>query len=275
VAPSARRVQVNPSSNTNCAVVRLVLPERPGRHRYGVRTSPQHARHVDAALSDWAWSVAAKWQFSASTSPASTKRWNYEVANGLVTNKLKRNSFWGVGHDDQRRRQRPVLLCTTARLRTARAARSTRRQPVITPNAVTGSNISRVAGLAKGDNTGASHWEVSYSYDLSRRTRIYTGYVKINNDSNASYNFNINAYPGNAGGRYGRSGRHEGRRLRDGHVPQLLIADRICGASGPPDRSTRRAPSGARFFPLFDDARHSAFEASTSTAISCAGGENT
>jgi len=55
-----------------------------------------------------------------------------------------------------------------------------------------------VAGLAKGDNTGATQWEVSYSYDLSRRTRIYTGYVKINNDSNASYNFNINAYPGSA-----------------------------------------------------------------------------
>jgi predicted porin len=72
--------------------------------------------------------------------------------------------------------------------------------PTITQNAVVGSNISRVAGLAKGDNTGAKHWEVSYSYDLSKRTRIYTGYVKLNNDSNASYNFNINAYPGNANG---------------------------------------------------------------------------
>ena len=40
---------------------------------------------------------------------------------------------------------------------------------------------------------------VGDSADLSRRTRIYTGYVKINNDSNASYNFNINAYPGSAG----------------------------------------------------------------------------
>ena len=39
---------------------------------------------------------------------------------------------------------------------------------------------------------------MSYSYDLSKRTRIYTGYVKINNDSNASYNFNINPYPGSA-----------------------------------------------------------------------------
>ncbi len=54
------------------------------------------------------------------------------------------------------------------------------------------SQISRVAGLAKGPNTGATQWEVSYSYDLSKRTRVYTGYVKINNDSNASYNFNIN-----------------------------------------------------------------------------------
>ena len=58
-------------------------------------------------------------------------------------------------------------------------------------------------GASVIDNTGAKHWEVSYSYDLSRRTRIYTGYVKINNDDNASYNFNINAYPGNAGSAVG------------------------------------------------------------------------
>ena len=72
-------------------------------------------------------------------------------------------------------------------------------QPVITTErASSTSNISRVAGLAKGANTGATQWEVSYSYDLSKRTRVYTGYVKINNDSNASYNFNINSYPGSA-----------------------------------------------------------------------------
>jgi hypothetical protein len=33
---------------------------------------------------------------------------------------------------------------------------------------------------------------------LSKRTRVYVGYVKINNDANASYNFNINPYPGSA-----------------------------------------------------------------------------
>ena len=65
--------------------------------------------------------------------------------------------------------------------------------------------MSRVAGLAKGPNTGADQWEVSYAYDLSRRTQVYTGYVKINNDSNASYNFNINPY-GNAGGRRQKPG---------------------------------------------------------------------
>ena len=128
----------------------------------------------------------------------------YEVSNGTgplqpVRNKLKRNSFWAVDTTINVGANGQVFLywgkaSDGTRQRGRHAAtdrhpeRSRRRR-----------NISRVAGLAKGDNTGATQWEVSYSYDLSKRTRVYTGYVKINNDSNASYNFNINAYPGNAG----------------------------------------------------------------------------
>jgi len=44
-------------------------------------------------------------------------------------------------------------------------------------------------------NTGATHWEASYSYPLSSRTLLYAGYVKIANQSNASYTFDTNPYP--------------------------------------------------------------------------------
>jgi predicted porin len=54
---------------------------------------------------------------------------------------------------------------------------------------------SRVGGLVKGVDTGASQWEVSYTYVLSARTLLYTGYVKIRNESNASYTFDTNPYP--------------------------------------------------------------------------------
>jgi predicted porin len=53
---------------------------------------------------------------------------------------------------------------------------------------------SRVGGLASGGDTSADHYTISYTYPLSKRTITYVGYSGINNDSNASYNYNINAY---------------------------------------------------------------------------------
>ena len=56
-------------------------------------------------------------------------------------------------------------------------------------------NGSNVGGLVKGESTGATQWEVSYTWLLSARTLLYGGYVKINNQSNASYTFDANPYP--------------------------------------------------------------------------------
>ena len=52
----------------------------------------------------------------------------------------------------------------------------------------------RVGGLTKGSDTGSQQWEISYTYPLSKRTSVYAGYVKLQNDRNASYTFNINSY---------------------------------------------------------------------------------
>ena len=126
-----------------------------------------------------------------STSPACTKSWSTKCRTGRHVNDLKRN-FWAVSIDDQRRRQRaglPVLGHGGRR----HGQRTEHAGTGLHVDGITTSNISRVAGLAKGDNTGARPWEISYAYDLSKRTRVYTGYVKINNDSNASYTFNINS----------------------------------------------------------------------------------
>jgi len=53
---------------------------------------------------------------------------------------------------------------------------------------------SRVGGLTKGTDTGSQQWEISYTYPLSKRTQVYAGYVKLANEKNAAYTFNINAY---------------------------------------------------------------------------------
>jgi predicted porin len=60
-----------------------------------------------------------------------------------------------------------------------------------------------VGGLVKGADTGSDQWELSYSYALSQRTLLYVGYVKLMNDANARYTFNINPYPTAAGGKPG------------------------------------------------------------------------
>lgn len=46
--------------------------------------------------------------------------------------------------------------------------------------------------------TGASIYELSYSYLLSKRTTLYTGYVKINNQANATYQLGTNGISGGA-----------------------------------------------------------------------------
>lgn len=51
-----------------------------------------------------------------------------------------------------------------------------------------------VGFLVRGPDTGCDQWEISYTYPLSLRTLVYAGYVRINNQANAGYTFNINEY---------------------------------------------------------------------------------
>ena len=194
----------NPSSNSNSQSYGVFVQQRPVHRRCRLRIPPQQRGTGALPLSDWAFSVAAKWQFSGFNIAGVYEKMEYEVQNGpgtlanpFVRNKLKRNSFWAVDSTINVGANGQVFLYY-GQASDGKGSAVNTPAPIVTPNAVIQSNISRVAGLAKGSNTGATHWEVSYSYDLSKRTRVYTGYVKINNDSNASYNFNINAYPGSA-----------------------------------------------------------------------------
>ena len=66
-------------------------------------------------------------------------------------------------------------------------------------------NGTRIGGLAKGENTGSRQWELSYTYVMSERTLVYAGYVKIQNETNASYTFNSNLYPISCSGAFPNS----------------------------------------------------------------------
>jgi len=52
----------------------------------------------------------------------------------------------------------------------------------------------RVGGLASGPDTAAWQYVLSYTYSLSGRTMVYAGYVRIDNDAIAAYNFYVNPY---------------------------------------------------------------------------------
>jgi predicted porin len=51
-----------------------------------------------------------------------------------------------------------------------------------------------VGYVVKGDDTGTKQWEATYTYNLSPRTALYAGYVKLANECKSPYTFNINSY---------------------------------------------------------------------------------
>jgi predicted porin len=60
---------------------------------------------------------------------------------------------------------------------------------------------TQVGALAKGPGTASEQWELSYTYNLSLRSLVYVGYVRIVNHANAAYTFNINDYAVAPGGK--------------------------------------------------------------------------
>ena len=55
-------------------------------------------------------------------------------------------------------------------------------------------NGTTVGYVTAGQNTSTQQWEISYSYSLSPRTMLYTGYVKLANKAYNQTTFNINPY---------------------------------------------------------------------------------
>jgi predicted porin len=123
-------------------------------------------------LSDTAWTITGAYNFGVVRPALVYERLDYDTPSG----DLKRN-FWGVSATA------PigpgVLYAFYGDASNGKGG------------AATG---TRVGGLTKGSDTGSKQWEVSYTYPLSKRTSVYAGYVKLDNDRNAAYSFNINGY---------------------------------------------------------------------------------
>jgi len=135
----------------------------------GVYQYNNEARAAD--LDDWGYSLAGAYKFGVFRVAGVWEQLRYDTPTGS----LKRD-FWGVsGTVDVGPGQ---IYAWYGRANDGKGS------------AATG---ERVGGLARGGDTSAHHYEISYTYPLSKRTSAYVGYVKIDNDRNASYNFATNA----------------------------------------------------------------------------------
>ena len=135
---------------------------------------------INANLDDSAWSIAAMWQFSGFNIGGTYEWLDYDATR---TTDLKRkywqlNSTINIGANGEL-----YLMYGSAGDGTGSAV-----------------NGTKVGQLIKGDNTGASTWQVAYTHALSKRTKLFTGYVKVNNDNLAFYSFGGNGYSVRPGG---------------------------------------------------------------------------
>jgi predicted porin len=122
---------------------------------------------------DYALSLAGTWDFGPARLGAVYERLDYETPSGNLT-----RNFWGVSST--------VALGPSGTFYAfyGRAGNGG-------GDAATG---TRVGSLARGPDSGAWQAMVSYTYRLSKRTMVYTGYNYIGNDANATYNFYVNRY---------------------------------------------------------------------------------
>ena len=132
-----------------------------------------------AGLYDDALSVALSYSFPWADFGAVYERLQYGTPSGKLT-----RSFWGLG----------VTVPLGAGALYAFAGHAG-------DGGGSAAAGTRVGGLARGADSAATQYTISYTHVLSKRTLAYAGYVLIANGANASYSLNINPFPTPIGGK--------------------------------------------------------------------------
>lgn len=138
-------------------------------------------------LQDQALTVAGSYNFGVVKVGAAWERVEYdvgEIISGVpITGDLKRD-FWAVSATGN---LGPGQLYVAY----FKANDGKGSSQCVTTGSVT--RCPRIGAVTQGSNSGAQQWEISYTYPLSKRTLLYTGYTMIDNDANGAYNFGVNA----------------------------------------------------------------------------------
>jgi predicted porin len=173
----------SPSSNSNQQSYSLKYNNGPFAAVVATQWNNNIRGPVNASLDDSAWSVAAQWQFSGFNIAGKYEWLDYDYTR---TTNLKR-TFWEVSST--------ILVGANGSVYVAYGVANDG-----TGSAPTG---ARIGQLRKGNDTGAANWQVTYAHALSKRTSLFTGYVKVNNDKFADYSFGGNPTTVRPGGNPG------------------------------------------------------------------------
>jgi predicted porin len=142
---------------------------------YEVHNNVRLGTTANPKLQDQAFTVAGSYNFGIIKIGAAYEQIKYDVGTG---GDLKRN-FWAVSGTGNLGPGQYYIAYFKSNDGTGSSA-----------------NGTRIGAVTKGDETGAQQWEISYTYPLSKRTLLYTGYTMIDNDKNGAYNFGVNAIGG-------------------------------------------------------------------------------
>ncbi len=121
-----------------------------------------------AGLNDYAFSIAGNYNFGIVKVGGVYERLDYDTATGSLE-----RDFYGIG---------VTVPVGPGELYAFWGAANDGKGSA--------ANGTTVGQLTKGGGTGASQWEISYTYALSKRTLTYVGFVQVLNDTNAAYNLN-------------------------------------------------------------------------------------
>ncbi len=159
------------NSNSQSYIVRYINGPFTGLFGYEYHNNLRGP--INANLDDSAWSIAAQWQFSGFNVGGVFEKLDYDATR---TTDLTRH-YWQI--------HSTINVGANGELYVMYGSAGDGGG-----SAVVG---TRVGQLVKGDNTGADTWQVAYTHALSKRTKLFTGYVKVNNDNLAFYSFGGNA----------------------------------------------------------------------------------
>jgi predicted porin len=161
-------------------------------------------------LNDYAWSIAASYQFPSIKVGAVYEKMNYDCwtlgqASNCFNNAAGSPAFAGAHKSELTRNMFGVGVTINAgpgQIYFDWAWAQEGKGSAVTAGCNNGTVLCpRVGGLAGGNDGGSNQYEISYTYPLSRRTSVWVGYNKIANDAQASYNFGVNNYTIAIGGK--------------------------------------------------------------------------